>query len=58
MLTGMDAEITIDTLNNQQEVWHRVVVGPFTSRETAEKTVASLKEHEVSPILLQVPSTR
>ena len=58
MLTGMDADITINTLDQEDGTWHRVVVGPFTSRENAEKMVASLKEHEVSPILLQVPPTR
>ncbi len=55
MLTGMDADVAINTLANEQEVWHRVVVGPFSSREDAEKMAASLKEHEVSPILLEVP---
>ena len=58
MLTGMDADITINTLDQEDGTWHRVVVGPFTSRENAEKMVASLQEHEVSPILLQVPPTR
>ena len=57
MLTGMNADIniSIDTRNNADEVWHRVVVGPFSSEQDAEQTMASLRKHDVSPILLQVP---
>ena len=55
MLTGMGADISISTLDDEDEVWHRVVVGPFNSKQDAEQTMASLRQHDVSPILLQVP---
>ena len=55
MLTGMNADIRIDTRDNEDEVWHRVVVGPFNSKQDAEQTMASLRQRDVSPILLQAP---
>ena len=55
MLTGMKADISINTLDDEDEVWHRVVVGPFSRKQDAEQTMASLRKHDVSPILLQVP---
>ena len=55
VLTGMSADISINTLDDEDEVWHRVVVGPFSSKQDAEQTMASLRQHDVSPILLQVP---
>ena len=55
MLTGMGTDIRIDTRDSENEVWHRVVIGPFNSKQDAEQTVASLKQHDVSPIMLEVP---
>ena len=55
MLTGMSADIRIDTRDSEDEVWHRVVIGPFNSKQDAEQTVASLKQHDLSPIMLEVP---
>ena len=55
VLTGMGTDISISTLDDEDEVWHRVVVGPFSSEQDAEQTMASLRKHDVSPILLQVP---
>jgi cell division protein FtsN len=56
MLTGVSADISINTLDDEDEVWHQVVVGPFNSKGDAEQTMASLREHDVLPILLQVAS--
>ena len=55
MLTGMGADIRIDTQETGDGVWHRVVIGPFSSKQDAEQTVASLQQHDVSSILLEVP---
>ena len=54
MLTGVSAEISINTLDDEDEVWHRVVVGPFNSKSDAERTMAGLRQHDVLPILLQM----
>ena len=56
MLTGVSADISINTLDDEDEVWHQVVVGPFNSKSDAEQTMASLRQHDVLPILLQVAS--
>lgn len=56
MLTGVGADISINTLDDEDEVWHRVVVGPFNSKSDAEQTMASLRQHDVLPILLEVAS--
>lgn len=55
MLTGMGADIRIDTQETGDEVWHRVVIGPFSSKQDAEQTVAGLRQHDVSSLLLEVP---
>ena len=55
MLTGMGTDIRIDTRDSEDDVWHRVVIGPFNSKQDAERTVASLKQQDVSPIMLEVP---
>lgn len=54
MLTGVDTDISINTRDDEDGVWHRVVLGPFTSKRDAEQAMASLLQHDVSPILLQV----
>ena len=54
MLTGVSADISINALDDEDEVWHQVVVGPFNSKSDAEQTMASLRQHDVLPILLQV----
>ena len=54
MLTGVSADISINTLDDEDEVWHQVVVGPFHSKSDAEQTMASLRRHDLLPILLQV----
>ena len=54
MLTGVSADISINALDDEDEVWHRVVVGPFNSKSDAEQTMASLRQHDILPILLQV----
>ena len=55
MLAGMTTGIAIDTSDDEEEVLHRVVLGPFSSKGDAEQTIASLRQHDLSPILLQVP---
>lgn len=54
MLTGVNTDISINTLDDEDEVWHQVVVGPFNNKSDAEQTMANLRQHEVLPILLQV----
>ena len=54
MLTGVSADISIKTPDDEDGVWHQVVVGPFNSKSAAEQTMASLRQHDVLPILLQV----
>ena len=55
MLTGITTDITINTVEDQDDAWHRVVLGPFSSKEDAEQMVASLRQHDLSPTLQQVP---
>ena len=55
MLTGITTDISISTVDDENEVWHRVVLGPFSSKEDAEQMVASLRQHDLSPTLQQVP---
>ncbi len=57
MLTGITADITVNTLDDGDGVWHRVVLGPFGSKEDAEQMVANLRQHDLSPTLRQVPPT-
>ena len=54
MLMGITADINIDTLDNEGEVWHRVVLGPFAAKEDAEQVIAGLRGHDLSPTLAQV----
>ena len=55
MLTGITTDITINTMDHEDEVWHRVVLGPFSTKEDAEQVMASLRQHDLSPALQQVP---
>ena len=55
MLAGLNAEISISAPDGEDAVWHRVVIGPFGNKADAEQTMASLRRHEVSPIMLEVP---
>ena len=56
MLTGMNAEISVRTLDDEGGIWHRVLVGPFSSRTDAEQTVTSLQQQDLSPTMLTVPA--
>ena len=53
-VAGMNADISISRRDDAGEVWHRVVVGPFSNKQDAEQTMASLRQYDVSPMLLQV----
>ncbi|MDX2346843.1 MAG: SPOR domain-containing protein [Legionella sp.] len=44
ILRGFDA--SIKSITQQGGVWHRVVMGPFVSRQTAEKIQASIAQSE------------
>ena len=55
MLTGMTSDISVNTQDDEGEVWHRVVLGPFGSKGDAEQAMASLRQQDLSPILLTAP---
>ena len=55
MLTGMTSDIRINAQDDEGEVWHRVVLGPFGSKGDAEQAMASLRQHDLSPTLLTAP---
>ena len=55
MLTGMTSDISVNTQDDEGEVWHRVVLGPFGSMGDAEQAMASLRQQDLSPILLTAP---
>ncbi|MCH9757346.1 MAG: SPOR domain-containing protein [Gammaproteobacteria bacterium] len=53
IMRGLDA--SIKTATQQGGVWHRVVMGPFESRQTAEKIQANIAQSErISGIIRRV----
>lgn len=50
-LEGMDASIA--QFNNRGEIYHRVMVGPFTDLEKMTRAKKALATHNINPIVLQ-----
>jgi len=51
ILEGMDSSIA--EFNNRGEIYHRVMVGPFTDAEKMTQAKKALAAHNISPIVLQ-----
>jgi cell division protein FtsN len=51
ILEGMDSSIA--EFNNRGEIYHRVMVGPFTDAEKMTQAKKSLAAHNINPIVLQ-----
>ncbi|ODS23749.1 hypothetical protein AB835_07140 [Candidatus Endobugula sertula] len=52
LLLNLPANIETIT-NNQQQKWHRVIVGPFTSRAKVAKARSILASHQINSLLLK-----
>lgn len=50
-LEGLDASIA--QFNNRGEIYHRVMVGPFTDTAKMDQAKKTLASHNISPIVLQ-----
>lgn len=51
ILEGMDSSIA--EFNNRGEIYHRVMVGPFTDAEKMTQAKKLLATHNITPIVLQ-----
>lgn len=51
ILEGLDASIA--QFNNRGELYHRVMVGPFTDAEKMAQAKKTLATHNINPIVLQ-----
>jgi len=51
ILEGMDSSIA--EFNNRGEIYHRVMVGPFTDAEKMTQAKKALAAYNISPIVLQ-----
>ncbi len=51
ILEGLDASIA--QFNNHGELYHRVMVGPFTDTDKMAQAKKTLAAHNISPIVLQ-----
>ena len=54
LLLGLDA--TIEPFQNRGDTWHRVMVGPFESRQQADEAKASLVSQGIDPLMLKKSS--
>lgn len=48
----MNLEAEIRKVDSNGEIWHRVIVGPFTERTTMAKTRSTLLENSIESLLL------
>lgn len=53
-LEGLDT--SIQQFNNKGEIWHRVLVGPFTDQNKMNQAKTTLAQHNITPIVLQKKS--
>ena len=51
ILEGLDSSIA--EFNNRGEIYHRVMVGPFTDPEKMTQAKKILAAHNINPIVLQ-----
>lgn len=51
ILEGLDT--SIQQFNNKGEIWHRVLVGPFTDQNKMNQAKTTLAQHNITPIVLQ-----
>ena len=49
----LNFEATIETVNNANGVWHRVIVGPFGSRSKMAKARSILAANNINYLLLK-----
>ncbi|MFD1216926.1 SPOR domain-containing protein [Microbulbifer celer] len=54
MLANLD--VKVETASDSRGTWHRVLVGPYTSRSKAAKARGILAEHSLMPLMLKRPA--
>jgi cell division protein FtsN len=51
ILEGLD--VSIQQFNNKGEIWHRVLIGPYTDQDKMNQAKSTLAQHNITPIVLQ-----
>jgi len=54
MLANLD--VKVETASDSRGTWHRVLVGPYTSRSKVAKARGILAEHRLMPLVLKRPA--
>lgn len=49
-------EVKVESASDSRGTWHRVLVGPYTSRSKMAKARATLAEHSLMPLVLKRPA--
>lgn len=55
-LTLSNLDVKVETATDSRGTWHRVLVGPYTSRSRVAKAREILADHQLMPLVLKRPA--